>query len=48
MLGLELNYEALNNVTDKLIQMFLPITGMVSLIVGASFGVNAINANKGK
>ena len=35
---------AITNLTD----LFLPITGMFSAIVGASFGVNGLNAVKGK
>ena len=33
---------------DNLTEHFLPITGMFSAIVGASFGVNGLNTNKGK
>jgi len=36
------------SVTTKLVDLFLPITGMVSIIVSASFGVNAVNSYKGK
>ena len=35
---------AIDNLTD----LFLPITGMFSAIVGASFGVNGLNSHKGK
>jgi len=42
------NIEQIKDVTSKLIELFLPITGMFSMIVGASFGVNAINTMKGK
>ena len=35
---------AINSLTD----LFLPITGMFTAIVGASFGVNGINSYKGK
>lgn len=34
--------------TTQLTELFLPITGMVSLIVSASYGVNAMNSYKGK
>jgi len=37
----------ISDVTSKLVELFLPITGMVSLIVSASFGVNAMNVKKG-
>jgi len=38
----------IQDVTTKLVELFLPITGMFSLIVSASFGVNAYNVKKGQ
>ena len=32
---------------DGITELFLPITGSWAAIVGASFGVNGVNANKG-
>lgn len=37
----------IKDVTSKLVELFLPITGMFSAIVGASFGVNAYNIKQG-
>ena len=34
--------------TKSLTELFVPITSMFTVIVGASFGVNGLNANKGK
>ena len=34
--------------TDKITDLFIPITSMFSLIIGASFGVNMMNSKKGK
>jgi len=34
-------------VTEKLVELFVPITTMVGVIVGASFGVNYANVKKG-
>ena len=33
---------------DKIVELFLPITGLFGAIVTASFGVNAVNSSKGK
>jgi len=33
---------------DKIVELFLPITGLFGVIVSASFGVNAVNSNKGR
>jgi len=40
--------EQMATATDKLKDLFLPITTMVGGIVGASFGVNALNVKQGK
>lgn len=40
--------EGIKLAITSLTSLFLPITGMFSSIVLASFGVNGINANKGK
>ena len=37
-----------NLAMDKITELFIPITSMFSLIIGASFGVNGINSSKGK
>ena len=34
--------------TSKVTGLFIPITGMFSMIIGASFGVNALNTKAGK
>jgi hypothetical protein len=36
------------DVTTKLVELFLPITGMVGLVTAASFGVNYANVQAGK
>ena len=40
--------EGIKLAVDSLTGLFLPITGMFSSIVLASFGVNTMNAHKGK
>lgn len=40
--------EQLRTAIDSLTELFVPITGMFSAITMASFGVNGINAGKGK
>jgi len=37
----------IQDATSKLTDLFLPITSMVGIIVGASFGVNYANVKKG-
>lgn len=39
---------ALNNATDKMTGLFVPITTLYGAIVTASFGVNAMNVKQGK
>lgn len=39
---------ALNNTTDKMTDLFMPITTLYGAIVTASFGVNALNIKQGK
>lgn len=34
--------------TEKVTSLFIPITGMFSMIIGASFGVNYANTKSGK
>ena len=38
---------AVSLATEKIVELFLPITGMVSVIVSASFGVNYQNSKQG-
>lgn len=40
--------DSMAKATDKLVDLFVPITAMVSLIVSASFGVNYHNVKMGK
>ncbi len=40
--------EGVAKAIDSLTSLFVPITAMFSAIVGASFGVNGLNAHKGK
>lgn len=39
---------ALSNATDKMTELFVPITTLYGAIVTASFGVNALNIRQGK
>lgn len=39
---------AVSTATDKITELFLPITGLFGAIVTASFGVNAVNVRGGK
>lgn len=40
--------EQMGAATSKLVELFLPVTGMVTGIVGASFGINYTNTKQGK
>jgi hypothetical protein len=40
--------DSMAKATDKLVDLFVPITAMVSLIVSASFGVNYANTKQNK
>lgn len=42
------NSVGIANATTKITELFLPITGMFSLIISASFGVNYANAKQDK
>ena len=39
---------AVSVATSKVVELFMPITTLFGVIVSASFGVNAVNANKSK
>lgn len=39
---------AVSLATEKIVQLFLPITGMVTMIISASFGVNYQNSKQGR
>tara|TARA_R110000764_G_scaffold224300_1_gene313415 strand:- start:816 stop:1190 length:375 start_codon:yes stop_codon:yes gene_type:complete len=39
---------SMSSATDKITDLFLPITGMFTAIVSASFGVNYVNTKKDK
>ena len=41
------NIAQIAETTDKIKDLFVPITTLFGTIVSASFGVNAVNANKG-
>lgn len=42
------NPEGVNQAITKIVELFVPITTSFTAIVGASFGVNGINASKEK
>ena len=46
--NLNVNAEALAISTDKIVELFTPITTLFGLIVSASFGVNYANCKAGK
>lgn len=48
MIGADINFEQLNLTTDKVTELFIPITTLFGAIVSASFGVNYANTKQDK
>lgn len=48
IIGIDIDYTALSETTDKLVELFIPITTLFGVIVSASFGVNYANVKQNK